>query len=84
MANIFRVYKDSQVTADRIRAENAANNAVSSELFVVYATFALAIAGLVNKGKRLVQITTDETNSNQTTLYWWTGTALQWIPTVEV
>lgn len=37
MANIFRVYKDSQVTADRIRAENAAarlDNAPERRLYV--------------------------------------------------
>jgi hypothetical protein len=34
MANIFRVYKDSQVTTDRIRAENAANSIVTPERVV--------------------------------------------------
>jgi hypothetical protein len=39
MANIFRVYKDSQVTTDRIRAENAANSIVTPERVVyVYGT----------------------------------------------
>jgi hypothetical protein len=34
MANIFRVYKDSQVTTDRIRAENAAQSIVTPERVV--------------------------------------------------
>jgi hypothetical protein len=34
MANIFRVYKDSQVTTDRIRAENAAKSIVTPERVV--------------------------------------------------
>jgi hypothetical protein len=29
MGNIFRVYKDSEVTTDRIRAENAADRIVT-------------------------------------------------------
>jgi len=34
MANIFRVYKDSQVTTDRIRAENAAQSIVTPDRVV--------------------------------------------------
>lgn len=50
---------------------------------LVYATYAAAQAGLPGRPPQLVQVTADETNGGQLTAYFWTGSALNWLPTVE-
>lgn len=54
---------------------------VSPVFNVVSATFA-AIPAIVDKS--LVFVTTDETNGDQPTLYFFDGSELQWIPSVGV
>lgn len=54
---------------------------VSPVFNVVSATFA-AIPAIVDKS--LVFVTTDETNGDQPTLYFFDGSELQWVPSVGV
>jgi hypothetical protein len=53
------------------------------DLISIYSTYALAVADLVGKRRQMVQVSVDETNGNATTLYWWTGTTLNWVITQE-
>jgi hypothetical protein len=66
MANIFRVYKDSQVTTDRIRAEAAADSIVTPERVVyVYGTADdvapnfTTVAGAITYANSLTPIVTE-------------------------
>lgn len=35
-------------------------------------------------GPHFIQVDNDEENSGETTLYWWTGSQLQWVPTQTI
>jgi hypothetical protein len=50
---------------------------------VIVATYAEMVSDSVGKSARFYQVTADETNSGETTLYWWNGTKLNWVVTQE-